>query len=492
MRTYSTPEQAKAAAIRQDDAKWLLHIDGKKPILFIANQAIWDGYDMNVFEQAVNAAEAPGVLQLVVSADSHSGYGAPVGSIMVTKDYVYPGMIGPDISCSMSYLQTDLPDTAIADKAVRRALMNAINQRIPTGANNRQGMKARKVDPALLFRTATEGAQGDILEGLGIPRGWGDHTERKSHGNINTLMDRLNRHDDFIRSKMNQLGSLGAGNHFYEAQVVDVKDDMRDIAVHFGIKHGCVGALGHCGSRGFGFQLAARHFKGLEQHFSKWGIPLPGGEKELVYAPIDSPEGQAYLADMYLGANFAIVNHLLINAYVLEAFQEVMPGTKGNLVYHISHNIGQEEIVGNSKAWTFRKGATRAFPAGHHALKGTMYQDTGHPILLPGNPESGSRIMVGLDGAVNTCYSINHGAGRAMGRNAAKRALKQTVVDEGLAAADILHNGRNYPIDEAPAAYKDFNQVCDSVEQARLAKTVAVLRARFVIKDNDQSAEGAA
>ena len=305
------------------------------------------------------------------------------------------------------------------------------------------------------------------------------------------LHDRLAQHEPRIREKLSQIASLGGGNHFSELNVVQrVMDD--ELANQWGIKVGHVGFLTHCGSRGFGFQLAALHFKGLEARFRAWGIPLPGGEKELVYAPVDSPEGRAYLLDMWLGANFATVNHLLINTYLLEAIQEVIPGAKGDLVYHVSHNIGREEAVGGHLRWVFRKGATRAFPAGHHELLGTPYADTGHPILLPGNPEAGSYIMVGRPDAIKTAYSINHGAGRAMGRNAAKRTLNQKTVDDGMLAADILYNGRNYPIDEAPAAYKDFNQVIGSVEEAGLARTVAHLQARFVLKDSDQSAEGSA
>jgi tRNA-splicing ligase RtcB len=337
-----------------------------------------------------------------------------------------------------------------------------------------------------------------VLARLGVPEHWSERTEQAryrygtDHISRGSLSERLGQLDQHVRAKLAQIGSLGSGNHFSECQRVTVSPGMESIAAHFGIQSGKVGFLSHCGSRGFGFQLAAAHFKGLERHFAKWGIPLPAGERELVYAPADSPEGRAYLLDMYLGANFATVNHLLINSYVLEAFQEVIPGTKGDLVYHISHNIGREEIVGGNKRWVFRKGATRAFPAGHHALKGTAYESTGHPILLPGNPESGSYIMVGAKGAEKTACSINHGAGRAMGRNAARRALNQADVDAKLLAADIIHNGRQYPLDEAPAAYKDFAQVTKSVEQAGLARVVAKLSARFVIKDNEGTAEGSA
>jgi tRNA-splicing ligase RtcB len=156
-------------------------------------------------------------------------------------------------------------------------------------------------------------------------------------------------------------------------------------------------------------------------------------------------------------------------------------------VYFISHNIAREEIVDNRPQWVHRKGATRAFPAGHHALKDTPFANTGHPILLPGNPRDGSLVMAALPGAEKSCYSVNHGAGRQMGRKHAIRTLDQGEVDKDFDAQDILTNCRTYPKDEAPDAYKDFNEVRNSVELAGLAHTVAKLRARFVIKDADKA-----
>jgi tRNA-splicing ligase RtcB len=233
--------------------------------------------------------------------------------------------------------------------------------------------------------------------------------------------------------------------------------------------------------------LASGQFRALQTKFSQWNIPLPGQDRELVYAPLGTPEANAYLDDMALGANFATVNHLLINALVLDAFQEIIPGTTGQLVYFISHNIARKEIVDNQPAWVHRKGATRAFPGGHFALRGTPFAETGHPILLPGNPQAGSAVMVADGGAEISCYSVNHGAGRQLGRKAAKRALNQQQVDKSFLEADILSNCRRYPIDEAPAAYKDFDEVLRSVKTAGLASEVARLKARFVIKDGDQA-----
>jgi tRNA-splicing ligase RtcB len=256
--------------------------------------------------------------------------------------------------------------------------------------------------------------------------------------------------------------------------------------------NGKIAYVSHCGSRGFGFYLAEAQFRALQSFFETWKIPLPGGDRELVYAPLGTPAANTYLDDMALASNFSTMNHLLINALVLEAFQEVFPGVKGDLVYFISHNIARKEILDGKEQWVHRKGATRAFPAGHPGLKGTRYAETGHPILLPGNPVAGSAVMVASQGAELSAYSVNHGAGRAMSRTKASKELDQSTIDEQFDAADILSNCRNYPIDEAPAAYKDFLEVLRSVETANLATTVAKLSARFVIKDGDKQNGGKA
>lgn len=267
--------------------------------------------------------------------------------------------------------------------------------------------------------------------------------------------------------------------------MVQIADNprAREVAGTFGLRDGGVAFLSHCGSRGLGYNLASGQFRALQEKFDTWSIPLPGGDREMVYTPLGTPEADAYLDDMSLGANFATVNHLLINALALEAFQEVFPGIQGQLVYFISHNIARKEIVDNRPVWVHRKGATRAFPAKHHSLKGTPFEATGHPILLPGNPRAGSVVMVADEGAVTSCYSVNHGAGRQLARKEAIRQLDQQTIDRQFDADDILTNCRQYPKDEAPAAYKDFDEVLRSVTAAGLASEVARLRARFVIKD---------
>jgi len=476
-----------------------------KPITVIGTQSIRETFDAKCLEQALNSRGAPGVTDLVLNPDAHAGYGAPVGCVLVSPTHIYPGPVGVDIKCSMSLLSLEIPADAVAEKTVRRALINAICERTPTGAGRgqRSAKKSRAVLPELGRRVAIEGASAGVCEALGIPPAWADRCEDSAHVGHDKTHDALGlRLEQLISTgalpkfaeKMTQLGSYGGGNHFGECEVVEVADNERGrrVSEAFGLRDGNLAFLSHCGSRGFGHNLASGQFRSLQRFFETWGLPLPGQDKELVYAPLGTPEANDYLDDMALGANFATVNHLLINALVLEAFQEVLPGAQGQLVYFISHNIARREIVDNREAWVHRKGATRAFPAGHHALAGTAFAETGHPILLPGNPTAGSSVMVADPGAALSCYSVNHGAGRRKGRKAAIRELDQGQVDAEFDAHDILTNCRFYPKDEAPAAYKDFDEVLQSVKLAGLASEVARLRARFVIKDADESLGGAA
>lgn len=470
------------------------------PITVVGSDAIRDSFDETCLQQIVNSRMSPGVTNVILNPDGHAGYGAPIGCVMVSPTHIYPGPVGVDIKCSMSLLQTDIPEEVIVEKRIRRELINAITDRTPTGAGrgSRNVKKGRRISRELGVKIVTEGSSPEVCEELAIPLHWAARCEDSAHFGHDGTVESLRKRLDLIletkrvrnfRDKINQLGSYGGGNHFGECEITRIVDrpSARETSEVFGLRDGHVSFLSHCGSRGFGNILACAQFKDLEAMFDKWNIPYPAGDKKLVYAPLGTPEADAYLDDMALGANFATVNHLLINALVLEAFQEVIPGTTGDLVYFISHNIARQEIVAGKKAWVHRKGATRAVPGGHFSLAGTPFAETGHPILLPGNPRDGSVVMVARGGAERTAWSVNHGAGRQMGRRHAARTLDQTTVDAEFANADILYNSRKYPIDESPDAYKNFQDVLYSVEAAGLAETVARLEARFVIKDSSEA-----
>ncbi len=500
-----------AELVPVDDAVAELRAPGlERPVTVIGTEAIRATIDEACRGQAIASAAAPGVRRLVLGPDAHVGYGTPVGCVLSSPTHVYPGPVGVDVKCSMSLLALDLGERAVRGAGTRRTIMDAICARTPTGAGRgqRHAPLARPVDEALGRRVLVEGASPGVCAALGIPRHWAERCEDAFHlghdGTRDALAARLERlwdrpvgargsrratFGERFADKVGQLGSYGGGNHFGECEVVRLAagDRARAAAGTFGLRDGQVAFLSHCGSRGLGHDLATMQLRTLEALFAERGTPLPAGDRQLVHAELGSPEANDYLDDMALAANFATVNHLLINTLVLEAFDEVIPGAAGDLVSLISHNIVRPEPVDGRPdgpvEWVHRKGATRALPPGHPELAGTPFATVGHPILLPGNPQAGSAVMVAEPGAELTAFSVNHGAGRRMGRRAAARRLDQRRVDASFAAADILTNARRYPIDEAPEAYKDFGEVLRSVERAGLARPVARLEARFVIKD---------
>ena len=471
--------------------------DGLTPITVIGTEPIRQSFGAETLAQAINSRHAPGVSRVVLNPDAHVGYGAPVGCVMASPTHVYPGPVGVDIKCSMSLLQTDLPDDAIEDRGVRKKVIQAIAKRVPTGAGRgqRHAPKSRRVDGRLGFEIATKGAAKGVLKKLDIPKTWANACEDAFHtapdGTSDSLAERLEwmgrTRDklDRIESKYRQLGSYGGGNHFGEAEIVQLKGSTREreIAEVFGLRDGCVAFLSHCGSRGFGHDLAMAQFRSLKTSFQRRGLDFPAGDPQLVYAEAESQEGIDYLCDMAMGANFATVNHLLINSLVLESFRDVFPGIQGELVYFISHNIARQEPLDGRTQWVHRKGATRALPAGHSQLVGTKFESTGHPILLPGNPRDGSSVMVADADAEVAAFSVNHGAGRRLSRTKAKKQLDQSTIDQDLSDNDVISNCKAYPRDEAPDAYKDFEEVLKSVRLAGLATEVARLKAKFVIKD---------
>lgn len=486
--------------VTENEAISKLVSDSVPPIAVIGTESIRAAFDQKALQQAVNARGACGVTDVILNPDAHCGYGAPIGCVMVSPTHIYPGPVGVDIKCSMSLLQFDLPAEEIRDQKIRRKLIDAICERTPTGmgAGQMSVRKGRKFDQDAVYQAIIEGATESVCGQLGIPFEWTKRCEDSFHvghdGTADAIMYRLEkilpeRYMINFHEKMMQLGSYGGGNHFGECEIVKVEQDAesRRIADIFGLRDGKVAFLSHCGSRGFGNILATEQFKILKNKFIEWGTPFPGGDRELVYAPLGSAEANDYLDDMAMGANFATVNHLLINTLILESFREVFPCVEANFVYFISHNIVRREVWQSKPTYVHRKGATRAFPAGHHELRGTPFETTGHPILLPGDPRSGSAVMVGLSGAEISAYSINHGAGRAMGRRRAFDILNQKVVDEEMKNADVLTNCRKYPLDEAPAAYKNFEDVLKSVKISGLAKEVARLKATFVIKDSNKA-----
>jgi len=258
-----------------------------KPITVIGNEAIREGFDAGCLQQAINSRGAPGVTDVVLNPDAHMGYGAPIGCVMVSPTHIYPGPVGVDIKCSMSLIQFNLLDKVIDDKSTRRALIQAICKRTPTGAGKgqRHSNHGREIDSELAYRMATEGASEFVCNALGIPYEWAARCEDSFHvghdGSTGALQQRLDKmlaggYRDRFLGKMQQVGTYGGGNHFGEAERVEIHDSLEaeKAAEVFGLKDGHVAFLSHCGSRGFGHDLASHQFKVLERKFEDWGIPF--------------------------------------------------------------------------------------------------------------------------------------------------------------------------------------------------------------------------
>jgi len=267
---------------------------------------------------------------------------------------------------------------------------------------------------------------------------------------------------DRAYEKRDQLGSLGGGNHFTEMQVDE---------------DGKVWVMLHTGSRGFGWNIAKGFFiTGAAM------LGLKGGRasEDHVWFDADSEVGRQYWNLHNMAANFATANRLIIGEAVCAALEEVFGGTAG-IYYEISHNLIQKE---NGK-FVARKGATRAFPGGHPALKGTKWADSGHPILIPGSMETGSAIFFAEKGAEKSIYSVNHGSGRKMSRGEARRVLDQSATDARMQEAGILLNTRTTPLDESGPCYKNLDDVLDTVELAGLATVKKRLKPIACIKGAD-------
>jgi tRNA-splicing ligase RtcB len=282
-----------------------------------------------------------------------------------------------------------------------------------------------------------------------------------------------------------QVGSLGAGNHFIEVEVVDHVFDENAAAV-MGLRQGCLTIQIHCGSRGLGHQVCTDYVQQFQSAVKKYNIQLP--DRELVCAPMDSQEGQAYLGAMRAAANFAFANRQLLAHSARRAFDETFKGAPLHQVYDITHNMGKIEThqVGGRpvKVCVHRKGATRAFGPGSPGLP-AEYRAIGQPVIIPGSMGTASWVLVGTEGSMERSFGSScHGAGRLMSRSRARKEVRGETLRAELQAQGIHVRAGSLPgwAEEAPSAYKDVDMVVETVTQAGIARKVARLRPVAVVK----------
>jgi tRNA-splicing ligase RtcB len=361
-------------------------------------------------------------------------------------------------------------------------LVDELYKNVPSGLGSKGLTKitGKEIDDILL-----NGSEWAVRNGYG----WKKDLEATEDGGRMKDADPSAVSDNARKRGIPQLGSLGSGNHFLEIDVVDDVFD-KDVAKKFGLKEGAVTVTVHCGSRGCGHQIATEYLQEMERYVRSNNIQLP--DRQLACAPLDSKLGDDYYKAMCCGANYAWANRQMITHWVRESFENILGDTAENMgmdvVYDVAHNIAKKErhdVERHSEnVLVHRKGSTRAFAAGRSEIS-LMYRDVGHPVIIPGDMKAGTYVLVGKKGAMEETFgSTCHGAGRIMSRKAALGSLRASDVKNDMRNSNIcLRSGSDEGLlEEAPAAYKDVDEVIKVVCSAGLTDKVAKLSPIGVVK----------
>ncbi|PJH74409.1 MAG: RNA-splicing ligase RtcB [Anaerolineae bacterium CG_4_9_14_0_8_um_filter_58_9] len=459
--------------------------DMRVPVRIFATQELLEQImDDKSLEQAVNAATLPGLVgNVVIMPDMHQGYGFPIGAVAATefpRGVISPGGIGYDVNCGIRLLASSIELEAALPHL--DALATLLNKYCPSGV----GVKGVvRVNVPELERVLREGSRWALKNGYASEQ----DLARTEEGGCLEGAYPAKVSDRAKQRGRQQIGSVGAGNHFVEVDVVESIFDSETAAV-FGLRTGCLAVQIHCGSRGLGHQVCTDYVQSFQSAVQRYGIELP--DRELVCAPMDSPEGQAYLGAMRAAANFAFANRQLLAHSARRAFEEIFAGKlKGwelRQVYDIAHNMGKietHEIDGQRiKVCVHRKGATRAFGPGSPDLP-PEYQSTGQPVLVPGSMGTASWVLAGTEMSMARSFgSCCHGAGRVMSRSKAKHEIRGDDLRRELEGRGIKVRAGSMPglAEEAPSAYKDVDAVVETVTAADIARKVARLRPVAVVK----------
>jgi tRNA-splicing ligase RtcB (3'-phosphate/5'-hydroxy nucleic acid ligase) len=436
-------------------------------------------------EQVANVAFLPGIVQASLAMpDIHWGYGFCIGGVAATDPeaggVISPGGVGYDINCGVRLVRSTLTHDEVRPRMTE--LMDQLYATIPAGV----GQDGKYSFSAKELRQLMRDGVG-YLKSRGLATNADiEHTE--AHGKLDgAVADSVS--DRALERGAKQCGTLGSGNHFLEVQIVaEVFDEAAAEAM--GLAKDMVCVMIHSGSRGLGYQVCDDALRALRSAPSKYGIKLP--DQQLVCAPIDSPEGRHYLGAMCAAANYAWCNRQLLMWQTREAFERVFnrgwEHLRMNLVYDVAHNIAkyEEHTIGDAtkKLWVHRKGATRAFPAGHPEIP-EQYRQIGQPVIIPGDMGRASWVLAGEAGSMLQSFgTCCHGAGRVMSRTQAVKHAQGRRIDEELAKQGVIARARSWKglAEEQPDAYKDVDLVVDVVHRAGLARKVARMKPIGVVK----------
>lgn len=471
------------------DFEWEIPVSFRKdmrvPVRFFATRRLLENSmdDLSI-EQAINAATLPGLVgHMVVMPDMHQGYGFPIGGVAATRlpdGVISPGAIGYDINCGVRLLGSAIE----LDEAApyMEDLATALDHFCPSGVGVKGELHLMEAE---LDQVCRAGSKWALKKGLAS----GEDLRRTEEGGCLEGADpaKVSRRAK-ERGKV-QLGTLGSGNHFIEIDVVSEIFDA-SAAQAMGLQEGRLVVQIHCGSRGFGHQICTDYVQEFQGAVRRYGIVLP--DRELGCAPLNSPEGEAYLGAMRSAANYAFANRQVLAHAARRAFEAVLAGKVHNhhlhQVYDIAHNMGKVEthVVDGEKmkVCVHRKGATRAFGPGYAGLP-SEYQAIGQPVLVPGSMGTSSWVLVGTQRSMEQSFGSScHGAGRVMSRSQAKKEIRGDALRERLEKEGIVVRAGSLPglAEEAPEAYKDVDLVVETVTGAGIARKVARLRPVAVIK----------
>jgi len=459
--------------------------DMRAAVRFFATRSLLEDAlgDLSV-EQAMNAATLPGVTgHVMVMPDVHQGYGFPIGGVAAMRyqdGVVSPGAIGYDINCGVRLMASriELEEAQpLLDK-----LAAALDHFCPSGVGTR-GERLLKQNE--LEEVCAQGSRWAKKIGAATEM---DLARTEEGGRLAGANPAAVSRKAFERAK-DQLGTLGSGNHFIEVDVVEDIFDAR-AAELMGLEPGCLCLLIHCGSRGFGHQICTDYVQDFQSVARRYDLHLP--DRELVCAPLESPEGKKYLEAMWCAANYAFANRQLLAHQARNAFESVFAGKVQDWhlfqVYDIAHNMGKEEIHRiegrETRVCVHRKGATRAFGPGSVDVPDS-FRTIGQPVLVPGSMGTASWVLTGTETSMERSLgSCCHGAGRVMSRTKAKHSVRGEDLRRDLLQHGIrVQAGSNAGLaEEAPQAYKDVDEVVKVVSGAGIAKKVARLRPVVVVK----------
>ena len=431
-------------------------------------------------EQVANVAMLPGLFgRSLAMPDAHQGYGFCIGGVAASDldaGVVSAGGVGFDINCGVRLLASPFDYDDVKQDLPQ--LLNQLFRDIPCGAGRKGLLNISKPELDTVLR---DGAEWAVKNSYGDD---GDLARIEEYG-------KLHRADPSMvspRAKdrgLHQLGTLGSGNHFLEIQSVEQIFDA-PVAEKFGIHERQVVILIHSGSRGLGHQVCTDYLETMQGAMTRYKISVV--DRQLACVPIGSPEGRQYLAAMAAAANFAFANRQMMTHWTRGAFQRILGNGTLKLIYDVCHNIAkieEHEVDGSkNRVLVHRKGATRAFPAGHPVLPPEL-SDVGQPVLIPGSMGTCSYVLVGTRQAMRETFgSCCHGAGRAMSRTQARRETSSEQLLKELSDKGIIVRGETKGglVEEKPGAYKDVSRVVDVVHNAGIARKVAKLVPRAVMK----------